>query len=306
MSKRPFSKPALSFADQVALLESRGMLIADRLRAEFYLRHLNYYRLAAYWLPFEADHATHAFRPGTRFEDALNLYIFDRELRLLVMDAIERVEVSVRTQWAHQLAHCHGSHAHLDRSIAYRDDWHQRHLAQLTEEVTRSEETFIRHLLATYQEPLPPVWAVCEVMSLGLLSHWYSNLQPMPTRRRIAAPYGVDEEVLQSWLHHLTVVRNTCAHHARLWNREFTVRPQAPRSKPATLRGEFVPGSHKLYNTLLLLLHLMDVVAPASHWRQRLVALIDAHAIDTAAMGFPDNWRSRPLWRADAASGAGA
>lgn len=296
MSKLPFTKPALTLAAQVTLLQSRGMLIADPAQAEFYLRHLNYYRLCAYWLPFEADHATHTFKPGTRFEDVLNLYIFDRELRLLVMYAIERIEVSVRTQWAYQLAHCHGSHAHLDRSIAYRDNWHQRQLAQLTEEVTRSDETFIRHLRDTYQEPLPPVWAVCEVMSLGLLSHWYSNLQPMPTRRRIAAPYGVDEAVLQSWLHHLTVVRNTCAHHARFWNREFTVRPQAPRSKPAVLRGQFVPDSHKLYNTLLLLLYLMDVVAPAHHWRQRLIGLIDAHAVDTAEMGFPLEWRACPLW----------
>lgn len=304
MSKRPFPKLPLTVAQQVALLQSRGMIIADTVQAEFYLRHLNYYRLAAYWLPFEADHATHAFRPGTCFEDALNLYIFDRELRLLLMDAIERIEVSVRTQWAYQLAHCHGSHAHLDSQIAFRTDWHQRHLEKLTEEVTRSDEVFIRHLLDTYQEPLPPIWATCEVMSLGLLSHWYSNLKPMPTRRRIAAPYGVDEAVLQSWLHHLTVIRNTCAHHARLWNRDITVRPQAPRSKPVVLRGEFSAGSHKLYNTLLLLMYLMDVVAPAHQWRQRLLTLIDSHAIDTAAMGFPGGWRSRPMWIPPTPTGA--
>ena len=66
------------------------------------------------------------------------------------------------------------------------------------------------------------------------------------------------------------------------------------------LRGQFQTGSHRLYNTLLILLHLMGVVAPASHWRQRLTALIDAHAIDTAAMGFPADWKSRPLWVVDA------
>lgn len=307
MSKRPFAKPALTLAQQVALLQSRGMVIDDTAQAEFYLRHLNYYRLGAYWLPFEADHATHALRPGTRFEGVLNLYIFDRELRLLLLDAIERVEVSARTQWAYQLAHCHGSHAHLDDRIAYRTDRHQRHLEKLTEEVTRSDETFIRHLFDTYSDPLPPTWAVCEVMSLGLLSHWYSNLKPMPTRRRIAAPYGVDEAVLQSWLHHLTVVRNTCAHHARLWNRDLTVRPQAPRSKPVALKDQFQPGSQRLYNTLLILLYLMDVVAPGSRWRQRLVALIDAHAIDTVSMGFPADWRARPLWAVAApAAGGGA
>jgi abortive infection bacteriophage resistance protein len=69
------------------------MEISDLTQAEFYLQHLNYYRLGAYWLPFESDHTTHIFRPGTKFEEVLNLYLFDRELRLLVLDAIERVEV---------------------------------------------------------------------------------------------------------------------------------------------------------------------------------------------------------------------
>lgn len=107
--ERPFAKSAITYAQQVALLQQRGMVIDDPAEAEFYLQHLNYYRLAAYWLPFEGDHASHAFRAGTRFAEVLNLYIFDRELRLLLLDAIECVEVSVRSQWAYQLARRHWS-----------------------------------------------------------------------------------------------------------------------------------------------------------------------------------------------------
>lgn len=109
-----FAKPATTFDEQIDLLIGRGMEIPDRDRARHYLAHLNYYRLGAYWLPFEADHATHRFRPGTRFEDVVGLYVFDRELRLLVMDAIERLEVSVRTQWAYHLAHAYDPHAHME------------------------------------------------------------------------------------------------------------------------------------------------------------------------------------------------
>lgn len=76
--KRPFAKPATTYAQQVAKLQQRGMVVGDHQSAEFYLQHLNYYRLGAYWLPFEADHATHALKPGTRFEDVLNLYVFDQ------------------------------------------------------------------------------------------------------------------------------------------------------------------------------------------------------------------------------------
>ena len=95
-----FNKPPKTFDEQVTLLESRGMVIEDLSRAKRYLSHLNYYRLAAYWLPFEETHSPHCFKPDTQFNTVLEHYIFDRELRLLVMDAIERIEVSLRTRWA--------------------------------------------------------------------------------------------------------------------------------------------------------------------------------------------------------------
>lgn len=293
----PFAKPATTYADQVAILERRGMHIDDHAAAEFYLQHLNYYRLGAYWLPFEATHTPHAFVPGTRFTDALNLYLFDRNLRLLVLDAIERIEVSIRSQWAYQVAHRHGTHAYLDaRLAANRGRW-ESDLTKLEKEVQRSDEVFIRHLLATYSEKLPPTWAVCEVMSLGLLSRWYGNLKPMPTRSAIASVYGVNEKVLASWLHHLTMVRNTCAHHGRLWNREFTIIPLIPKTKPLNLQHQFQPGSRRLYNTLTILLHCMDIIAPRHSWRQRLKALIELHKPPTRAMGFPPHWDRLQIWQ---------
>jgi abortive infection bacteriophage resistance protein len=294
--KSPFSKPATSYSEQIALLRRRGMIIDDPASAEFYLQHLNYYRLGAYWLPFEADHATHRFKPGTRFSDVVNHYVFDRELRLLVLDAVERIEVSVRSQWAYHLAHRHGPHAHLDQSLAFNANHWQRNLKQLAEEVKRSEETFIRHLISSYSEPLPPVWAVCEVMSTGLLSRWFNSLKPMPTRRAIASVYGVDEKVLQSWLHHLSLVRNFCAHHSRLWNREFSVTPEVPKKRPANLAGEFRQPSRKIYNTLLIILHFMEVIAPRHHWRARLKETISQHEIPVAMMDFPEDWAQRNPW----------
>jgi len=294
--KRPFDKPATTYAQQIELLRQRGMVISDAAKAEHCLRHVHYYRLCAYWLPFEADHASHQFREGTRFEDVWNLYVFDRELRLLVMDAIERVEVAVRSHWAYEMGHRHGPHSYLDHEVAAsRDRWEQN-LTTLREEVTRSDERFIRHLLATYSEELPPVWAVCEVMSLGQLSRWYNNLKSMPTRRAIAECFGFDEKVLERFLHHLTHVRNLCAHHGRLWNREFTITPRLPRTKPLGLYQQLVPGSRRLYNTLVLLGHSLDIVSPDSSWRGRLIGLITQHGITTAEMGFPPGWPELPIW----------
>ena len=295
--KRPFNKPATTYTEQVTILKQRRMLIDDEEKVKFYLSHLNYYRLSAYWLTFEADHATHQFKSGTHFDDALNLYIFDRELRLLMLDAIERFEVSIRSHWAYHLAHCHGSHAHFDAGLAFRLPLWKINLAKLSEEVHRSDEAFIKHLLGNYSEPVPPVWAVCEVMSLGLLSRWYNNLNPMKTRRAIANVYGLDEAVLQSWLHHLSLIRNICAYHSRLWNREFTITPLLPRTKPAQLKGEFVSNSRRIYNSFVMALYLMGVIAPEHHWRQRLKQLLCQHRVPVEAMGFPENWETRQLWQ---------
>lgn len=295
--RRPFDKPPLTHEQQVALLIRRGMSVDDPATASFYLRHLNYYRLGAYWLPFEADHGSHRFQPGTRFSQVLDLYVFDRELRLLALDAIERVEVSLRSQWAYHLAHRHGPHAHLDRTLAHREDRWRTNLASLAGEVGRSDEVFIRHFRSTYTEDLPPVWVVCEVMSLGQLSRWYANLGPMATRRAIANVYGIDQRVLESWLHHLSHVRNVCAHHGRLWNREFTITPKLPRKKPLGLAEQFVSGSRKLYNSLVLLRYCLDLISPQHRWQRRLYDLLSRHHADVAAMGFPAGWRRLPLWQ---------
>lgn len=298
ISPRPYTKPATTYAEQIALLKSRGMTIADEQAAAFYLQHISYYRLGAYWLPFEADHATRQFHAGTTFENVLRLYNFDRELRLLVLDAIERIEVSARAQWAHQLGHTHGAHAHLNPALAKRREHWQSNLDALRKEVERSEETFIMHLTQNYSDNLPPIWACCEVMSLGLLSRWYSNLSPQHIRNKIAAVFEVDHRVLQSWLHHLSVVRNLCAHHSRLWNRQFDrVSPQAPRNKPAALKDAFV-ASHGLYNTLLILLYLMDLIAPHHRWGARLVDLLGQHEdLLTPYMDFPADWKNRAIWQ---------
>lgn len=296
MKKRPFNKPATTYAQQVELLKQRGMSFQDEAEACFYLEHLNYYRLGAYWLPFEADHGSHQFKPDTRFEEVLALYRFDRELRLLILDAIERVEVSVRSHWAYELAHRHGCHAHLDKNLANRPDYFLKNLEDLEKEVKRSDEVFIVHMKRTYAESLPPVWAVCEVMSLGLLSRWYDNLKPMATRKAIARAYDLTQPVLTSWLHHLAGVRNLCAHHARLWNRDFIVTPMPPQNKPVALVHEFVPASRKLYNTLVILLYWMDAIAPNHTWRDRLKALLQKNGTRLNAMGFPPGWQQRAIW----------
>ncbi len=298
IGKCPYKKPATTYAEQIALLKKRGMVIPDEAQAAYYVQHIGYYRLGAYWLPFEKDHSTHTFKPDTNFQTVLNLYHFDRALRLLVLDAIERIEVSVRAQWAYHMGHIYGAHAHLNPKLATRFSHWQNNVDALKKEVDRADEIFIQHFTNKYKEDLPPIWAVCEVMSLGLLSRWYAALKPMQIRSKIAKVYGVDESVMQSWLHHLSVVRNVCAHHSRLWDRSFSrVPPKVPHNKPASLRQEFVDADG-LYNTLVLILHFLDVICPEHHWRQRFQSLIkDYPSVPLTEMAFPETWKQSLIWK---------
>ena len=230
---RPFTKPALSIPDQVALLERRGLVVADRALAVHVLTHISYYRLRAYWHYFEIDPTdpAHPLRPGTTLEQVLALYDFDRKLRLLINDAIERIEVAARGSWAHYLAMTMGPHGYLDSRLYSRPHQHQKNLAQLQDEVDRSHDTFIAHYNRTYGNPaLPPVWMAAELMSFGLLSKWIGALSSRANRQGIARGLGLDERVFTSFLHHLATVRNVCAHHFRLGKALGRSRGRPPHS----------------------------------------------------------------------------
>ncbi len=301
MSKVCYSKPALTLQEQVEQLRNRGMVIADEPLAIHYLGHLNYYRLAAYWLPFEADHQNHTFIAGTTFEQILDRYVFDRELRLLLIDAIERVEVALRTQFAYQLSHVYGAHFLLQSGLFQAQGRNWSYLAslnQLVSDVANSRERFISHLNNKYSEPLPPVWAVVEIMTLGQLSKWYANLTGGADRNRVAHHFDFDEVTLVSFMHHLAVVRNYCAHHSRVWNRDFTFTFKLPKHRPGTVIASLNRSApKKLYNTLVLLACLLDQISPGHHWKQRLKHLFNDHSIPEQEMGFPANWQQLPIWQ---------
>lgn len=297
-----FNKASLTIAQKIAHLQAAGMAIADVPTAEHWLRHVSYYRLSAYWLPFEnpKQQAGPRFQAGTDFDTVIALYQFDRKLRLLVLDAIERIEVAIRGGWAYGLAHQGGPHGYLNAALySDRKQFHQN-LSRLARNVGSSPETYIDHYRRTYDDPaMPPAWMVAEMMSFGELSRWVSSLSSRALRNQIAAPLALDEKVMVPLLKHLSTVRNTCAHHGRLWNRGFLIRPLLPH-KPADVAATVEPptqGPALLYNSLVLITFLLKQVDPASLWKHDLRALIATHPTgNLGAMGFPAGWDQRPLW----------
>lgn len=284
--KQSFQKPFLTIEQQIEQLKQRGMLFENEEKAKKYFENLNYYRLSGYWQLYEKDHKTHAFLEGTRFEDVLELYVFDREVRLLVLDAIERIEVSVRSRLAYELSQAYGPHPHLKPEIFNCPIKYSQTLLKLNGEISRSKEVFIKHFDGRYREKLPPFWASVELMTLGQVSNWFSNLKYRKDKQVVAKYYGLDEKVVASFLHHLTIIRNICAHHSVLWNKKITLDFTIPKF-PKELSDKFNLDSRKqLFNTLVMIEYLMEVINEESHWKERLDALIEKYNIDTEYMGF--------------------
>jgi len=144
---------------------------------------------------------------------------------------------------------------------------------------------------------------VVELMTMGQLSKWFSNIKARADRQAISRIYGLDEKVMTSFCEHLSLVRNHAAHHARLWNRDFTKTPMLPRRGDKTLINSLfrLPDTdrrlRKLYNTFVLQAYMMNIICGENHWAIRLRTLINSHRIDPAKMGFPTDWQQKEIWK---------
>lgn len=319
-----YSKSFLSFADQVALLESRGMTVQDRALAEQHVERIGYYRLKSYWFPFrETEVVTpsggrpvtrvlETFRPGTEFRHGVDLYVFDKRLRLLLSDAIERIEVALRVDVAHTLGARH-AYAHLDAScldpkrathssrpgITAHAAW----LSRAREAEQRSKADWIAEFRSQFSSDLP-IWIAVELWEFGVLSRLLEMAHPSD-RYRIAKKYGLQKsETLVSWVKTLAYVRNVCAHHARLWNHPLVVQPVLPKGAEASelqhIRNNTLSQT-RVYAAAAICQFFLSVISPRSSWKVRLRALWQQFptipGVAPHHAGFLQNWGSHQLWQ---------
>ena len=220
---------------------------------------------------------------------------------LIVIDAIERFEVSIKTQIIYALAHSTGAfgYAKAENFPQLSPTDHTRLLKTITEEADHSKEKFVDHFRAKYGDTHEylPLWITGEIISFGCALTIYRGI-PDQIKRNIAAHYGIPDAVLTSWLQTINVIRNICAHHSRLWNKELGVRPFIPRkNKYPQWHAPVAISQHRIFGILTILYYLLKITAPQSQWKTRLNDLLDKYPeISRWSMGFPDNWKESPLW----------
>lgn len=226
----PYAKPALSFAEQLSQLKERGLIFHNEPKALHRLQVISYFRLSGYWFPLLADKQNHTFKHDSFFETAFDIYKFDRELRLLILRELEKIEVAVRSLMINTLSINRGAFWYIDSANLSNPAKHANTLTKIREEHKRSDEEFIQSYNDKYADSLPLSWMMLEVSFFGILSSLYSNLIHGKDKREIAAYFGLSDKALASWLHSIVYLRNICAHHSRLWNREMRIQPIVPRN----------------------------------------------------------------------------
>jgi abortive infection bacteriophage resistance protein len=299
--KLPYAKPPISILQQLSLLQSRGMEIADADQAHHYLKFVGYYRLSGYFRFYgdPADEKGERFVPGTTFQAVLDLYVFDRKIRVLLLDALERIEVAARAEicntgalngkegafWLNCAANFdHGQHNVIAKILAERAGTTQNH---------GIFHQFIVHFFKRYADQTPPSWMAMEAFSFGDVSVTYKKMKG-ELRSPIASSFKLQHDILESWLHALAFGRNICAHHARVWNRTFTIKPKIPKQYLEVWPRK---AQDRLYTLCCVIHHMMNVIADGSAWSSRLRDLVDERPnIPLDLMGFPLSWKDHSFW----------
>jgi len=313
-----YQKIAISWDDQADLLIARGMN-GDKLSIANALQTANYYRLSGYWYPFRKPDATNPkiktdnFKENTSFAEIWDRYVFDRELRLLVLDAIERIEVATRSLLMYYHSHAHGPFGYATNSMSLpnaKESERQIFLQNISRESARSNELFATHFQEKYGNDhlkLPkdkaslPAWMLCEVISFGTLC-WFYKYADEDVQQKVADTFSIPVVLFESWLQALRIIRNTCAHHSRLWNKKIhhRERPQVPKNakKFPDWHTPFAIENDHVFGILTICKFLLDQIYDTNKFADDLHQLVSNHPnIPLVSMGFPTNWKDSNLWK---------
>ena len=305
------NKTPLSIADQITLLKNRGMIFKDEQSAQNILEYISYYRLKGYWWDMQEDSRMHNLKPNTYFEEIVERYNFDRKLRLILFDAVERIEIALRSKMIYHLSMSYGSLWYLDSKLFEKTKLpsdlsitiHQNIISELKKEFHRSQEIFIKDQRFRFPNEDSDSWKILEIASMGTLSKLYKNLvHQLPEKSAIAKEMGLNmHSELSSWLEAITYVRNIIAHHSRLWSRNMVKIPIEKINNP---KSDWLNGSlthvqcKKPFLIITIMIYLCDEISPTDQIKTKILNLFKMNPnLPIYKLGFLDNWQKHPVWK---------
>lgn len=295
-------KPARTIAEQLQLLKDRGMLFHFETEATHFLQNISYYRIKGYWWDMQSDRVNHAFQPDTYFEDVIERYNFDRHLRLILFDAIERIEIALRTKLIYHLSLSYGATWYLQNNLFVDTVNHAEHIAHLQKEFEYSQEVFVKDHRRKHPNTNAEAWKIMEIASMGTLSKFFKNINhQLPEKSFIAKEMGLNlHNELSSWLEAIVYVRNIIAHHSRIWSRNMVKQPIENINNPLGIwfNNALTPVQKKKpFLIISTMIYLCNHITPNHHIKSKILKLIrDNPDIPIYKLGFLNNWNKEPLW----------
>ena len=290
-----FTKLALSNQSLVALLKQRGLNIENQADAVHKLQTVGYYRFSAYFQPFiKTNQGQNKFIHNISFDDLWNLYNFDSELRSLMVEALEKIEIAFRAAINDHMCIKYQPNWYQDPTCFRTKYYHDEFLAKVQVICHKQEELFLRHYYAKYNNPKdPPSWMIMQCLTFGTCSSLFKNIKSFADLKVISNLFKHHPRIIGSWMDALRYTRNICAHHARLWNRWFLSQPIHPKQHwpIATIPCSF-------HEQVLIILQLLACLEQKELWQDKLHALFARHPkVPYALMGFNSKWRLDPIWQ---------
>lgn len=213
------TKPATTIDEQLDLLKTRGLAIQDEDKAREILLDIGYYRLGFYLFPFEKSYPqlrnrTHEYIDGATFEDAVKLYYFDFDLRLLLTRYLTRIEIAFRTALIYNLSNKYSPNSvwFISPSVVSRSYARDFENKVYTADFKRNP-IIQRHHQKNPNDRFAPSWKTLEFMTFGAVMKLYEQLKERDDKILIAQKLGIRQVVtFESYMHTIREVRNACAH----------------------------------------------------------------------------------------------
>ena len=283
-----------TIAEQLEILQARGLDIPDRELAERFLMRNNYYRVSGYSLTLR-NHDL--FYPNASFQNIMDIYWFDHELRHLLLRFLECIEVSVKSVYAYEFTKMNGATGYLDAKNFTDAVQHAKIINKGNDQRDRrhQHEAYLKHFMDDLKQDIP-LWAYVDLLTIADISFLYSISEPV-VKDAVAAHFGLSgnkaSKLLGDFMHSMTIIRNLCAHGSRLFNRLFEQKPSLNKTdKSLLIRDEngLIDNAH-LYGFILVMRRLLK---PEEFMELKLglVSLKSKYPfVSMRYYGFRDDWK---------------
>ncbi len=284
-------KDPKTIEQQVQILIDRGLIVEDIELAKDFLNQVNYYRLSGYLKLFSVNDK---FNGKTTFENIVEVYNFDCELRKLLYIYLGYIEVLIKTQLALNLSLNIDAIFYLDKNNFLDEDRFNSLQDDINDSITRkySKESFIKHFQGDYL----PIWVLVEIMSFGNISMMYANLIDSNKDSLCRGYLNINREYLKNYLYVLSNLRNSCAHQGRIYGKEFELAPKISNKDKKMLVANNINVSnsnHKLFIYIFIIIKLIKNNNQRDMMISELKALFNRYSnIEIEKIGFVDNWEN--------------